>query len=381
MTTHNKSLLILVVAQIVCLAFGLWVGDRLLVSSAKWEVEHTGANPQEPAATNQVSTDALLAWLPSVRAISLLWIGALQATVAWLILSRLHGQYAFSRSQAQSVALKRERDLMKTRDAVIFGLAKLSESRDADTGHHLERISLYSTCLAKALRRDPRYQNRISQGFVEWIGISSALHDIGKVALEDAILNKTGELTADERFRMQLHAAVGGQCIQEIEQRLGASNFLSMAREIAQCHHERWDGTGYPAGLADEQIPLAARIVSIVDVYDALISPRVYKEALPHEECLAIICTESGKQFDPQITEVFLRNESKMHNIARCYASPPGPDSSPESSRQDAGQIKRTQTMPAVKPELLDELDKLLSELSGSSQALPRRDLEPQQSA
>ena len=223
---HSKSLVKLVATQVSCLAFGLWAGDRLLVSCAHWEIERS-ASPagdtmtQMRPVTDQLSAKTLLAWLPKIRVVSLIWIGGLQAAAACLILSRLRSEYARCRSQAQAAALQRERDLLKTRDAVIFGLAKLTESRDPDTGHHLERNSLYSTCLAKALRREPRYRTIISAEFVNSIGISSALHDIGKVGIEDAILNKPGRLDADERFRMQVHAALGGQCIQEIELRLG----------------------------------------------------------------------------------------------------------------------------------------------------------------
>jgi putative two-component system response regulator len=313
-----------------------------------------------PPVADQLSADTVLAWLPKVGALSLIWIGGLQAAVAYLILARLRSEYARSRSQAQAAALQRERDLLKTRDAVVFGLAKLTESRDPDTGHHLERISLYSTCLAIALRREPHYRTSISAAFVNSIGISSALHDIGKVGIEDAILNKAGRLDADERFRMQVHATLGGQCIQEIELRLGASNFLAMAREIAFCHHERWDGTGYPAGLTGDQIPLAARIVAIVDVYDALASRRVYKAALPHQECLAIIRAEAGKQFDPQLTEVFLRLESEILGIAERYADTLDPDQRSRTDDRDCPESTDTQSCSEL--ELIDLLDRTLTE-------------------
>ena len=328
MTIFRQSFTKLVVTQLVCLAFGMWAQDRLLVACARWESSARSSSTPTTAkspglGTEQISGDVLLAWLPYVRGFSLVWIGGLQAAAAYLILTRVHGEFTRSRSQAQAAAIKHEHDLLKTRDAVIFGLAKLTESRDPDTGHHLERIALYSTCLAKALRRDSRYREKITPAFVDSIGISSALHDIGKVGVEDTILNKPGRLDRRERQRMQDHATLGGQCIQEIELRLGSSNFLSMAREIALAHHERWDGFGYPARLAGEKIPLSARIVAIVDVYDALSSHRVYKEALPHLECLSIIRAEAGKQFDPYLTEIFLRIETEIETIARRYAGPP----------------------------------------------------------
>jgi len=326
MTIFSQSLTKLIAAQVVCLAFGLWAQDRLLIACARWKSDvrvaqaDTSVESSQRAAS-ELSSKVLLAWLPYVRGLSLVWIGGLQAAAAYLILSRVHGEYSRSRSQAQAAALQHERDLLKTRDAVIFGLAKLTESRDPETGHHLERIALYSTCLAKAARRDPRYRAEISPAFVDSIGISSALHDIGKVGVEDTILNKSGRLTRRERDRMQEHAAAGAQCIQEIELRLGTSNFLAMAREIALAHHERWDGEGYPAGLAGTQIPLAARIVAIVDVYDALSTRRVYKDAIAHDECLATIRAEAGKQFDPHLARVFLQIESEIEAIARRYAA------------------------------------------------------------
>jgi response regulator RpfG family c-di-GMP phosphodiesterase len=199
---------------------------------------------------------------------------------------------------------------------VIFGLAKLAESRDPDTGHHLERIALYSTRIAQAVRRHPKFRDVVTAQFVRTIGISSALHDIGKVGVEDAILLKPGLLTDAERHRIQVHAALGGDCIRQIERRLGNSTFLSMAREIALYHHERWDGQGYPHGLKAEDIPLAARIVSIADVYDALSVKRVYKEALPHEVCIDKIRREAGKQFDPDLVEVFLSIEPQIAEIS-----------------------------------------------------------------
>ena len=209
---------------------------------------------------------------------------------------------------------------MRTRDAVIFGLAQLADSRDPETGDHLERISIYSTRLASALRRHPQFDTRVTPAFVRLIGISSALHDIGKVGIEDQILRKAGKLTADEVTRMQHHAAIGGECLQEIEQRLGRSNFLQMAREIAFAHHERWDGTGYPKGLAGEEIPLSARIAAIVDVYDALSSKRVYKPRIPHEECVTIIRGQAGMHFDPDLVNVWLTIEPRFREIAAQYA-------------------------------------------------------------
>ncbi len=159
---------------------------------------------------------------------------------------------------------------------------------------------------ATALSRYPRYRNVVTHEFARVIEASVALHDIGKVGVEDAILLKRGRLTDAQRARTESHTTIGGKCLKEIEQRLGRSNFLQMAREITLYHHEHWDGSGYPDGLAGEDIPLAARIVSIVDVYEALSSKRVYKEAFPHDQCVAMIREQAGRQFDPGLVEVFL---------------------------------------------------------------------------
>lgn len=256
---------------------------------------------------------------PLVSALTWAWTCALLGITTFMILARFHDEYDRERLQGDSQALRRIESLVRTRDAVIFGLAKLADSRDPETGDHLERISLYASTLASTLSRHPHFCDVVSSTFVRLIGVSSALHDIGKVGIEDSILRKPGQLTDEERRRMQEHTRIGGRCLEEIEQRLGSSNFLQMAREIALAHHERWDGTGYPAGLVGEQIPLAARIVAITDVYDALSSRRVYKPPLPHERCVEMIREAAGKQFDPRLVEVWLSIAPRFHDIAQQY--------------------------------------------------------------
>jgi HD-GYP domain-containing protein (c-di-GMP phosphodiesterase class II) len=171
---------------------------------------------------------------------------------------------------------------------------------------------------------------------VKLIGISCALHDIGKVGVPDSVLLKPGPLTDEERSQVQLHAAVGGDCIREIELRLGGSNFLQMAREIAYSHHERWDGSGYPYGRSGEDIPLAARIVAIADVYDSLSTTRVYKPPYPHEKCVSFIRDESGKHFDPRLVDVFLRMEAEFHQISRQFADGIAEITTPAQRRQES---------------------------------------------
>ncbi len=264
---------------------------------------------------------ALLALLPLAAGVAFLWTWVLMSVATYLLSSRLHSEESHQKTQTEHDALRSAQDLLRTRDAVIFGLAKLAESRDPETGHHLERISLYSTRLANALRTLPKYQRVVTPGFIRLLGISSVLHDIGKVGLEDTVLLKPGRLTDEERKKMQQHTLVAGACLREIEQRLGASNFLQTAREIALHHHERWDGAGYPDGLAGEAIPLAARIVTVADVYDALASKRVYKEAFPHAECVQLIRDGAGTQFDPELVDVFLSIEPEFAAIARQFVA------------------------------------------------------------
>jgi HD-GYP domain-containing protein (c-di-GMP phosphodiesterase class II) len=341
-----RPFLTMAACQALCLALGLWVHGLFVLSAAEWEARRGSGSPQaapessgsRTASARPPRADGLIAALPAAGGLAFLWTLGLQTIAAWLVLSRLTGEHWRNRQQSEEHTARTTQELIRTRDAVIFGLAKLDESRDQDTGHHLERIALYSTRLATALRRHPRYAEVVTPGFVRLIGISSALHDIGKVGIEDSILQKPGRLSNDERFRMQLHSAVGGECIYQIERRLGNSNFLEMAREIALSHHERWDGSGYPAGTSGERIPLAARIVAIADVYDALASPRVYKAAYPHEKCVSIIAEEAGRQFDPDLVEVFLsiehqfreiatrfRDEAPLAAVSRGEAVPPAP--------------------------------------------------------
>ena len=280
-------------------------GRRLVVHQSQAAVE---APPLE-----------FLTSMPAIGGLTLLWTCIVSGFAVYMLLSRFHDAVDRERTTSSTEVLRQIQELVRTRDAVIFGLAKLADSRDPETGSHLERISSYSTALATALRRHPKFRDQVTPNFVRLIGISSALHDIGKVGVEDSILRKPEPLTPEETADMQKHSLIGGECLREIENRLGASNFLQMAREIALGHHERWDGAGYPHRLAGASIPLAARIVAIADVYDALSRKRVYKGALLHEECVSIISNESGKQFDPDLIAIWLTIEPTFAQIARRY--------------------------------------------------------------
>jgi len=328
---RTKILIWMIVSQAICLIIGLWLQERLILSLAQWNSSQGSTKQGEQLGTLEADRsqgenesvhaymtdgDALYTAMLQARPLAFVWIFGLQSVVAYLLIASLSVEYAQRQEQSNEMLVKRAKELVRTRDAVIFGLAKLAESRDSDTGHHLERIALYSTRLATALRHQPQYRSIISPNFVQTIGVSSALHDIGKVGLSDDVLLNPGKLTDNERRHMQTHAAIGGECLRQIETRLGNSNFLSTAREIAFHHHERWDGAGYPAGLMGSAIPLAARIVAIVDVYDALVSRRVYKAAFSHEKSIDMIRSEAGKHFDPELVNVFLSIEGQSRSIS-----------------------------------------------------------------
>ncbi len=259
--------------------------------------------------------------LLAVGIVALLWTITLLSLTVYLITKRYDDRLDHERTQSASGVLRQTQRLIRMRDALVYALAKLAGSRDDETGNHLERLSDYSTLLASALRHHPKFSQQVTPAFVRLIGLSSVPHDIGKVGIEDEILHKPGRLTPAERERMQMHTVIAGKCLGEIAERLGSSNFLKMAREIALAHHEQWDGSGYPNGLRGEGIPLSARIVAIADVYDALATPRVYKGALPHEQCVAMIRAAAGSQFDPRLVEVWLTIEPKFREIAsQCAA-------------------------------------------------------------
>ncbi len=204
----------------------------------------------------------------------------------------------------------------ETKKATILGLAKLAEHRDSCTGSHLIRIQAYTTVIAESLSRSDKYRKYITREYIEDIQISSILHDIGKVGINDAILLKSGSLTKKEFEKIMLHPAIGADVIVEIEKNIKGRSFYDLGREIVYSHHEKWDGTGYPEGLAGDQIPLSARIVALADVYDALTKERPYKKAIPHETAIQIITEGKGTHFDPEIVETFLNNEKMFYMIS-----------------------------------------------------------------
>jgi response regulator RpfG family c-di-GMP phosphodiesterase len=205
--------------------------------------------------------------------------------------------------------------IKQTQDASIFSLAKLAESRDEETGLHLNRIQHYCRIFCARLRMRDKYREVMTSGFIEDLIRSSVLHDIGKVGLPDSILLCPYRFSPEEYEIMKQHPIFGGKALDDAVKKLGAESFLSMGRDIAYFHHEHWDGSGYPFGREGEEIPLSARIVAIVDVYDALNTQRRYKRAFSHREACAAIIEGKGKQFDPELVDAFLEIEDEFLSI------------------------------------------------------------------
>lgn len=213
------------------------------------------------------------------------------------------------------------RRIQRIQDSSIFALAKLAESRDGETGLHLKRIQKYCRALCDRLRTHDTYMDMLTDQYVNDLVQSSILHDIGKVAIPDEILFNPNKFGVEEYETMKRHTIHGGQALEDAAIETGEQSFLSVARDIAYCHHEHWDGNGYPYGLEGDHIPLAARIVAIADVYDALTTERRYKRAYSHQESRNIVIEQSGKQFDPDVVRTFLEVEDEFRRIRSAYSS------------------------------------------------------------
>ncbi|OQW77555.1 MAG: hypothetical protein BVN35_05395 [Proteobacteria bacterium ST_bin11] len=208
----------------------------------------------------------------------------------------------------------------EAQDAIITALAKLSEYRDPETGAHLLRLKKYCGIVCGFLAETEKYRSQISPMFTEDLVRSSPLHDIGKVGIPDAILKKPGKLSPEEFEIMKTHAQIGGDTLRAVYEQYPSQSFIKCGMDIAYCHHEKWNGQGYPKGLAGDAIPLSARILALVDVYDALTSRRVYKAPFPREKATGIITEGSGNHFDPDIVTAFLANEDAFYEIAEQFA-------------------------------------------------------------
>ncbi|MEW8626528.1 MAG: HD domain-containing phosphohydrolase [Candidatus Thiodiazotropha sp.] len=207
-------------------------------------------------------------------------------------------------------------EIVRTQDVTILSLASLAETRDNETGAHILRTQRYVRALAEQLKSDVRYRGDLNETSIDLLYKSAPLHDIGKVGIPDVILLKPGKLTDEEFDIMKTHAVLGAEAIRVAEGELGETSFLRLAREIAETHHEKWDGSGYPKGLKGEAIPLSGRLMAVADVYDALISKRVYKPAFSHDKAKSIIIEGRGGHFDPDVVDAFIAVEHEFQQIA-----------------------------------------------------------------
>ncbi len=215
---------------------------------------------------------------------------------------------------------ERTQEIARTQDVAIYCMASLAETRDNETGKHIRRTQHYVKRLALALVAHPRFAELLSPAYIDLLFKSAPLHDIGKVGVPDAVLLKPGKLNPEEWDEMKKHAEYGKDALENAELEYGTSSFLSVAKEIAYGHHEKWDGTGYPQGLSGEQIPLSARLMAVADCYDALISRRVYKPPFSHAEAAKIILDGRGKHFDPAVVDVFAQLQDAFIQIAEQFA-------------------------------------------------------------
>ena len=228
----------------------------------------------------------------------------------------LRDQNAVLESEVQ----RRTRIISAIQDVTVFAMASLAETRDNETGNHLRRTQHYVKCLAMALRDNPRFSDVLTLENIELLFKSAPLHDIGKVGIPDSILLKPGKLTPAEFEIMKTHTTLGYVALVRAEEALGERlDFLAFAKQIALSHQEKWDGSGYPQALAGDEIPVAARLMALADVYDALISQRVYKPPFDHTEAVRIITLGRGTHFDPDLVDTFMRVQHEFRAIAERY--------------------------------------------------------------
>jgi putative two-component system response regulator len=215
---------------------------------------------------------------------------------------------------------KRDQQMTAIQDVMILTMASMAETRDTETGNHIRRTQSYVRALALKLRPNPRFSQILTPDYIDMLYKSAPLHDIGKVGIPDRILLKPGKLSADEFRIMKTHTTLGWAAINNAELSLGTkAEFLTMAKDIALFHQEKWDGSGYPEGRAGDAIPLAARLMAVADVYDALISRRVYKLPMPHDAAAAIIVQGRGLHFDPDIADAFVEIQAEFRDIAQRF--------------------------------------------------------------
>ena len=246
-----------------------------------------------------------------------------------LLLARVHTHLTLTHVQErlqerneylEAEIVRRIQEVNQLQEVAINAMASLAETRDRETGAHILRTAYYVKELALFLQNDPAYAETLTAENILLLTKSAPLHDIGKMGIPEMILWKPAKLTKEEFEVMKTHAAIGKKAIVGAEKLLGTSvSFLRFAKEMAYSHHERWDGSGYPEGLSGESIPIAGRLMALADVYDALISRRVYKEPFAHATAVSMITIEAGKQFDPAVVAAFLQLQNRFLEIADTY--------------------------------------------------------------
>ncbi len=257
------------------------------------------------------------------------------------VATQLHVKAAADFLQDQNLYLEQEvvrrsKELAAIQDVTILAMASLAETRDNDTGNHIRRTQYYVELLAKHLKDHPRFRGFLNDHVINMLFKSAPLHDIGKVGIPDRILLKPGRFEPHEFEIMKTHCKLGRDAIQHAEDQLGLEvEFLKYAKEIAYGHQEKWDGSGYPEGLAGDDIPISARLMAVADVYDALISRRVYKEGMPHTKAMSIIQEGRGTHFDPDIADAFMALADQFQDVAQRYAD------SDQDLKEKAESLKR----------------------------------------
>lgn len=231
-----------------------------------------------------------------------------------------HMNLKMHQDRLEELVRQRTHKLNLTQDVTIETLAALAEYRDPETGGHIRRTKNYVRLLAIALQGKQKYAGMLDDEFIQLLHKSAPLHDVGKVGVKDKILLKPGKLTPEEFEEMKQHTTYGRNTIEVAENKLGEDSFLHLAREIAYTHHEKWDGTGYPQQLKGEDIPISGRLMAVADVYDALISRRVYKPPMPHKKAVGIIAEGKGNHFDPDMVDAFLLIADQFREVALEYA-------------------------------------------------------------
>ncbi|WP_428625308.1 HD domain-containing phosphohydrolase [Sedimenticola sp.] len=244
-----------------------------------------------------------------------------------ILLARVKNHLALAQQHIalEGLVMERTEQIEKTKDAVTYSMGALAEARDNETSNHLKRTQQYVRILAEKLNQHESFHGHLNAKTVDMITSAAPLHDIGKIDLPDRILCKPSKFSEEEKLEMNKHTLYGRTALEKAESDIGHIPYLKIAKEITYCHHERWDGSGYPEGLKEGEIPLAARLMAVADVYDALISKRHYRRAFSHEEAVTYIENNSGAHFDPLLVEIFKHTHEEFNAIANRYTdSNPG---------------------------------------------------------